>query len=510
MITKLLERSRNLKRRIEHRLRPIEWEDQASPMLSATNLHYEVAEKTRGIDVGGIGAIHLLAKVVNLPSAINSRLKLLKKHLPYWESDHVLNIAYNVMCGGRCLDDIELRRNDAIFMDGLGAQRIPDPTTAGDFCRRFKADDIETLMDVVNDCRLKVWSQQPKSFFKQAIIEADGTVVPTTGECKEGMDFNYHKKTWGYHPLVVTLANTGEPLFIVNRTGNRPSSEGAAIRFDQALSLMRRAGFRKILFRGDTDFSQTGFLDGWHKQGVEFVFGIMAAPNLVEKAEALPKRAWSRLCRKPKYDVKTTERERPENVRERMVVEHEYRNLCLMKEDVAEFPYSPTKCKETYRIVVVRKTISVEKGQKVLFPQLDYFFYITNMKSSASAIVEASNKRCNQENHLAQLKALRALHSPVDTLESNWAYMVMASLAWTLKTWFALLLPVHGRWREQHEDEKATVLKMEFRTFLNAFIRLPVQILKAGRRVIYRLLGWNRWQHVFIRALRRLRGPALC
>ena len=126
MITKLLERSRNLKRQIEHRLRPIEWEDQASPMLSATNIHYEVAEKTRGIDVGGIGAIHLLAKVANLPSAINSGLKLLKKHLPYWESDHVLNIAYNVMCGGRCLDDIDLRRNDAIFMDGLGAWRGTD------------------------------------------------------------------------------------------------------------------------------------------------------------------------------------------------------------------------------------------------------------------------------------------------------------------------------------------------------------------------------------------------
>lgn len=510
MITKLLERSRNLKRQIEHRLRPIEWDDQESPMLSATNIHYDVAEKARGIDVGGIGAIHLLTKVVDLPGAINARLKLLKRHVPYWESDHVLSLTYNVMCGGRCLEDIELRRNDAVFLDALGAQRIPDPTTAGDFCRRFKPDDIETLMDVVNDCRLKVWSQQPKSFFEQAIIEADGTVVPTTGECKEGMDFNYHKKTWGYHPLVVTLANTGEPLFIVNRTGNRPSSEGAAKRFDQALSLMRRAGFRKILFRGDTDFSQTGFLDGWHEQGVEFVFGMMAAPTLVEKAEALSDRVWRRLTRKPKYEVRTTERKRPERVKERMVVQHEYRNLRLVKEHVAEFSYSPIKCKQDYRIVVLRKTISVEQGQKVLFPEVDYFFYITNMKSVASEIVEASNKRCNQENLLAQLKDLRALHSPVDTLESNWAYMVIASLAWTLKSWFALLIPVSGRWREQHEHEKATILKMEFRNFLNAFIRLPVQILKTGRRVVYRLLGWNRWQHVFIRALRVLRGPLLC
>jgi hypothetical protein len=510
VITKLLAKSRNLKRRIEDRLRPINWEDQESPMLSATNIHYDVASKARGIDVGGIGAIHLLAQRVGLPRVINDRLKLLKKHLPYWESDHVLNIAYNVMCGGRCLEDIELRRNDEVFMNGLDAQRIPDPTTAGDFCRRFKVGDIETLMDVVNERRLWVWRQQPTSFFEQAIVEADGSVVPTTGECKEGMDFNYYKKLWGYHPLVVTLANTSEPLFIINRTGNRPSSEGAAARFDQALSLMRRAGFRRILFRGDTDFSQNAYLDGWHRQGVEFVFGMDANPALVEKAELLPETAWSVLSRKPKYEVKTSERQRPENIKEQVVRDREYRNLHLVKEDIAEYPYSPVKCNETYRIVVVRKTISVEQGQKMLFVEHEYFFYITNLANPAAEIVESSNKRCNQENHLAQLKDLRALHSPVDTLESNWAYMVMASLAWSLKAWYALLLPVSERWRERHEDEKATVLRMEFRTFLNAFIRLPVQIVRTGRRVLYRLLGWNRWQHVFLRGLRGLRTTTLC
>lgn len=510
MITKLLAKSRNLKRRIEHRLRPIDWEDQEVPMLSATNIHYDVAEKTRGVEVGGLGAIHLLAHRVGLPDAINGKLKLLKRHLPYFESDHVLNIAYNVMCGGRCLEDIELRRNDEVFMNGLGAQRIPDPTTAGDFCRRFQVGDIEILMDVFNDSRLRVWWQQPRGFFEQAVVEADGSLVPTLGECKEGMDYNGHKKVWGYHPLVVTLANTGEPLFLVNRPGSRPSAEGAAQRFDQALSLMRRAGFRRILFRGDTDFSQTAYLDGWHRQGVEFVFGMDASPTLVEKAELLDEKAWSALSRKPKYEVKTSERQRPENVKDRIVEEREYRNLYLLKEDVAEFDYSPTKCKKTYRIVAVRKTISVEQGQQVLFAEYDYFFYITNLKgASASEVVETANQRCNQENHIAQLKDLRALHSPVDTLESNWAYMVMASLAWSLKTWYALLLPVMGRWREKHEAEKETVLKMEFRTFLNAFIRLPVQIVRTGRRIVYRLLGCNRWQHVFLRALRALRSPAL-
>jgi hypothetical protein len=473
-------------------------------MLSASNIHYEIADRARGLDVGGIGAIHLLAQRIGLAAAINANLKLLKKHLPYHESDHILNIAYNVMCGGRCLEDIELRRNDEAFMDGIGAQRIPDPTTAGDFCRRFAAADIEALMEAINACRLWVWRQQPAGFLERAIIEADGTVVPTLGECKEGMDFNGHKKLWGYHPLVVTLANTAESLFIINRSGNRSSHEGAALRFDQAMKLVTDAGFRKVLFRGDTDFSQTAFLDGWHRKGVEFVFGMDAAQNLVSKAQDLSAKAWRRLCRKPKYEVKTTERQRPENVKEQIVVDREYRNLRLVKEDVAEFPYSPVKCKETYRMVAVRKTISVEQGQLRLFTETEYVFYITNLQDPAAKVVELANQRCNQENHLAQLKDLRALHSPVDTLNSNWAYMVMASLAWSLKAWFALLLPVSRRWRMRHEAEKTAVLKMEFRTFLNAFIRLPAQIVRTGRKLVFRLLGWNRWQQVFLRGLQGL------
>jgi hypothetical protein len=511
MIKKLLERSRIFKRQIDRRLRPIDWEDQDAPMMSGSNILYEIAEKARGIDVAGIGAMHLLVQRIGLPSAINRGLELLKRHLPYWESDHVLNIAYNTLCGGTCLEDIEQRRDDAVFMDALGAQRIPDPTTAGDFCRRFEEQDVEALMDSINDCRVKVWQQQPAEFFEQAIVEADGTVVPTTGECKDGMDFNYHKKTWGYHPLLVSLANTNEPLFLVNRTGNRPSSEGAAARFDQALELVRRAGFRRVLFRGDTDFSQTAYLDGWHRQGVEFVFGMDAHPNLVKKAGSLSRSAWKVFGREPKYEVKTEERARPENVKERVVEEREFRNLRLLKEHVAEFRYSPTKCREEYRMVVLRKTIAVEQGQHVLFTEHDYFFYITNVDGmTARDVVRSSNKRCNQENLIAQLKGLRALHSPVDTLVSNWAYMVMTSLAWSLKAWYALMVPVAGRWREKHAAEKAAVLRMEFRTFLNEFIRVPAQIVKTGRRIVFRLLGWTRWQHVFIRALSTLRGPALC
>src|SRR5512142_3304473 len=224
------------KRKIRRRLNRPVTAPSPDPVFTASNIHYVVASKTRAIPCGGIGAIQLLVRKLGLAEAMDQRLHLLKFHFPYHESDHVLNFAYNALCNGTCLDDIELRRNDVVFLDALGARRIPDPTTAGDFCRRFTAADIRTLQDVFHDTRLQAWADQPAAFFDRATIDMDGTLVPTTGQCKRGMDIAYDG-TWGYHPLVLSLANTGEVLGLVNRPGNRPSHDGAAAELDLALLL---------------------------------------------------------------------------------------------------------------------------------------------------------------------------------------------------------------------------------------------------------------------------------
>ena len=182
----------------------------------------------------------------------------------------------------------------------LGARHIPTLTTAGDFCRRFDEVAILRLQSIFNRIRCIVWRQQPKAFFEQAILDADGTMVETTGACKEGMGINY-KGQWGYHPLVISLANTGEPLFVVNRPGNRPSHEQAAWYFDCSVELCRKAGFRKILLRGDTDFTQTEYLDRWDGEDVRFIFGINATKQLYELAEKLPAEAWKVLRRRVKH-----------------------------------------------------------------------------------------------------------------------------------------------------------------------------------------------------------------
>ena len=429
-------RKSRIQRRLDHK------RDTASyrPILSAHNIDYDVSQRDRAIVHGGIGAIHMLARQVGLPQAIDERLHLLKVHLPYRESDHVLNIAYNPLCQGTCLQDIDLRRNDDAFLDMLGARRIPDPTTAGDFCRRFRRVHIDLLQDAIDVARLNVWTQQPKSFFDRATIDMDGTLVPTTGSCKAGMDIAYDG-TWGYHPLILSLAETGEVLRLINRSGNRPSHEEAAGQVDRIIALCQHAGFRRIVLRGDTDFSQTQHLDRWHAvPGVRFVFGYDAMPNLKDIANGLPETAWQPLRRPTRYAVKTQPRTRPDNVKDQIVRARGFDILRLLSEEVAEFDYRPTACANTFRMVVIRKHISKEKGDQVLFPEIRYFFYLTNDRDlSAAEVVFEANDRCNQENLLAQLHGgVRALQAPVNTLESNGAWMVMTALAWTLKAWWEL------------------------------------------------------------------------
>jgi hypothetical protein len=479
-------------------------------MLAAANIHYELAHRTRAIAAGGIGAIHLLAQRTGLVRDIDEHVHVLKRHLPYHESDHVLNIAYNILAGGSRIEHLELRRNDEVFLDALGAERIPDPTTAGDFCRRFQPGDVLELMDAINQARLRVWAQQPADFFDQATIDADGTLVPTDGACKQGVDIA-HNGTWGYHPLVVSLANTQEPLFLANRGGNRPSHEMAASFLNQAATLCRKAGFRRIFFRGDTDFTQTRHLDRWDDDQIGFLFGIDARSNLIALAEDLPESAYSFLER-PEQPIKTVPRQQPERHKEQIVRQRGFQAIHTLNEQVAEFDYRPVACKRAYRVIVLRKRLATEQGQLRLFEEYRYFFFITNDRErSAQELVLAANQRCNQENLIAQLKGgVHALTAPLDNLMSNWAYMVMASLAWSLKAWAALLVPESPRHAAKHRAEQRRLLRMEFRTFCAAVIAVPCQIVRGGRRLVYRLLSWNPWQGAFLRLVERLQGAWLC
>jgi len=504
---RLADRKRQIKRRLKkaNQEKYQKHADNAPPELKTDGVDYELSDKTQAFNYGGIPLMVQLANRVGLVSAIDERLDLLKMHVPYHESDHVLNFAINALCGGTCLEDMELRRNDENFLNAVGADSTPDPTTAGDFCRRFDEESIDDLRRAIDDARIKAWEPMDKSFFKEAILDADGTLVSTTGQCKQGMDISY-KGTWGYHPLLVSLANTGEVMSIINRSGNRKSEEGAAEQLDRAIEVCRRGGFRSVRLRGDTAFSQTEYLDGWDDDNVKFQFGYMAAGNLVEIADNLDSTAWTELDRQPAYTADGPARVRPENVKEQIVVQRNFVNLRLKSEQVAEFEYCPTACGRSYRMVVIRKNISKEQGELRLIDEIRYFFYITNDRQlSAEEVVFGCNDRCNQENLIAQLGALRALNAPVDNLTSNGAYMLMTSLAWTLKAWAALQVPVDGRWKEKHTTERTRLLRMEFKTFIHAMIQIPCQVVRHARRRVLRILNWNPFLPAFFRLAKVLK-----
>ena len=494
---------RRIARRLEQAVAP----NTSGPVIGRARVAYELAERTRAVAHGGMGMIARLVDHVDLAAEIDAALALLKVHRPYFESDHVLNLAYNALCGGASLDDIEARRQDRVFLDGIGAESLPDPTTAGDFCRRFSPDDVMALQEAVNRARLRVWAAQAPAFSaRRAVIDADASIIPTDGETKEGMGISYHG-IWGYSALMTSLANTKEPLFFRLFGANRPSHEGSADCFDRSIALVREAGFTEVLLRGDTDYALTTNFDRWDAERVRFVFGFDARANLIERASALDEQLYHELVRRAEREIKTAPRPKPHNVKDDIVREKGYKVLRTTAEDVCAFDYRPGACTKDYRVVALRKDLSVERGEHVLFHEYRWFFYITNLEKTTSAdqVVMEARQRCDQENLIAQLKGqVRALHAPVNTLVANWAYLCMAALAWSLKAWCALSLPVAPRWARRHEDQRRQLLTMEFRTFRRAFIDIPCQIVTGGHRVRWRVLTWNPWLDVFFRLVAAL------
>ena len=262
-------------------------------------------------------------------------------------------------------------------------------------------------MEAINAVRPKMWQGRGQDLLGAvAYLDVDGVLAASGGERKQGMDISY-KGIWGYHPLIVSLANTREVLYVVNRPGNVPSHTEAAVWIDKAIAQLEPHA-RRLCLRGDTDFSLTRHFDRWAER-VDFVFGMDCTAAMRTRAEALEEACWQRLQRRSKEETLSEQRRDRERFqpreKERIVAERAFENVQLNYEDVAEFEYQPRACQRSYRVVALRKNLSKMKGEHVLFEEIRYFFYITTRTDlSAAEVVACANQRCDQENVIEQLK----------------------------------------------------------------------------------------------------------
>ena len=421
-------------------------------------------------------------------------MEVLKLHLPYHESDHVLAQAMSLYVGGTCLEDMMLLQHDEAVKRMLGACRLPDPTTAGDFLRRFDTarnpEALAGLRQANDELSERVWRKLSRRERRRrqrewAAVDIDSHIKELCGVQKEGADFSYTGK-WSYHPLMVSLASTGECLSIINRPGNVQSSDGVERVVDEVLPRLRR-NFDKVLVRGDSAFDIQGLRQVIEAHGAYFAFVGRALSGRPQRAAALPDKVFrpfrTRAARRQKSERARSgykpRRSKP-NRRRQCARRRRYREKCLVNQHLAETTYQPPGTTKNYRLVVRRQLISNRRGQELLFDQYRYRFVVTNLPASVSAeqVIDLTYERCDQENLIEQMgSGLAAWRMPVAEFDGNSAWLEIARLAWNMAKWIAqLALPPE-------------VVRWEWKRFRLHYVLVAAQALKRARQLWLRLLG---------------------
>lgn len=482
------------------------WPGGVQPVFGNRQVRIEIQERGEITPYGGLSLAHDLAMRLGIDRDLNDSLLLLRLHFPYFESDHILTHVYNQYVGGTCIEDIaHLQHSDAI-KHLTGACRIPDPTTAGDFLRRFNPSNLRAFQQVIDRAREKVWRQMPNARKGVATIDMDSTIKEVYGQCKQGADFSYTGK-WSYHPLLFTLAETHELLRTLNRPGNATSADGAAAALEEVLPMVQRH-FGRVYVRGDSAFYQKAIIAECVRNHVGFALVMDSYASLIERAENLPESAWKpfsahaapRVAR-PAASRKT--RRKRERVRARKARERGYKTLATVDQWAAEFNHTiPSGLEEfgligsTFRVVVKRQLIQASQGQQLLYEDYVYRFIITNIprgEMNAGEVLCFAYGRCDQENIIEQAKnGIAALRMPTGELLANAAFLMAGQLAWCLRAWLSLLaLPKETtRW--------------EWKWFRQAFVYVAARITKGARRAKVYLAGCHRFVDHLLIASQRL------
>ena len=450
---------------------------------------------------GGLALAASLVRRLQLPQLLDAGLDLLKLHLPYHESDHVLALTYNLYVGGDNIEDLASLQGSEAARRMLGAARIPDPTTAGDFLRRFAPEDLEALDRVLDEAQKRVWHRRwGRKKQPLALVDVDSHVKHIQGLQKEGADFTY-KGGYGYHPLAITLGQTQEVLRLVNRPGNAAACEGAAEHLDRVFPLLNQR-FRKVVVRGDSAFYDHKLLRVCEEHGQYFALVAASYGGFNRLADAVPDEAWrpfqtrAERQRQARGIPKSKRRKRRPNLRRQKALQRKKRDLLLTGQWVTEVEYHVPRLGRAYRLVIRRQRIDETDRQGDLFEVWRYRFALTNLSKrthSAEDVLDLTYCRCDQENVIEQLQnGVAAMRMPTGDFLANAAWLCCARLAHNLKCWMAqIALP-------------AETMRWKWKRFRHAFVYVGATVVHHARQVHVRLAVAHRYHRMLLHAHQRL------
>jgi len=407
-------------------------------------LHATASDFGDATAYGGLGLVHQLLHRTDAKSRIEDGVNVLQVQRGYGESDHLFHLVSAIYSGASCIQDLELFQQDEAYKRLLNVDSVTDPSTMGDFMRRFGRADINGYKAAIWSVQEHVWRKLRKGQRKHATLDLDAKICPVYGKRKRGADYSY-KRTFSYHPEMLSLAETGEWLDGVNRPGNERSGDRAAYLLRRNLPRVT-AHFGSVCVRGDSKYGRSDVLEVCHQYGANVVVCWQSCATLRRISEQLPARAWDLLSRDgdAAQENGVKRRRRRRNVRRMKARKRGYTDKKLKQEKVAEFAYTPCplrgKIEKPYRMIVIRKQIEVAE-KTALFDVYEYRYILTDLrKKPAADIVSFAYGRCNQENLIEQGKnGVSAFRMPTGDLLANEVWMITAMFAQNLKSWLSLL-----------------------------------------------------------------------
>jgi len=407
----------------------------------------------------GLTLFYAMASALNIPKALDDQIQVKVREAGYPESEHILALSANAFCGGDYLEDLESLREDGALKAAIGRSRIPDPTTAADFCRRFYMGNLYQFDRALGNIFQEVYRHRLS--VKTWTIDVDAKVHEVFGEKKQGAAVSYNG-TYSLQPFYAFVHETDELLHTQLRSGN--THPGA-----KAVSFLRRmkskipAQIESVYLRSDSALYNKKVMAYCEQEKWVFTITADQTAPLVQKINALPESAWKP---NPKYP------------------EIQY----------AEVEYQPVNWDKAYRFLVRRELKKQKNGQTAFFDRYSYYVVVTNKSGEVQPVMEGHDRRGTSERRIGEFTREFLPHLPMGNFMANWIYLLCAQLGYNMAMWIRdLTLPPDYR--------RAYMKKLRRRIGFVA-----AKVLSGGRQIHLRLSQAHKWIQDFFHAWQKIQA----